>query len=141
MRMQQMVTTESPHADRLLAELLAYSILCAGLRLARPEGLLHCILLESTQLLQLPVVCSTFGPALLAVVCCAQDPGVLHVDAWALKGGCQLHAGTFSLALQIVAKASAFREAPPTRKPSTSSLLASSAAFWSFTEPPAHVGL
>ena len=39
-------------------------------------------------------------------------------------------------ALAIVTKASPLREAPPTRKPSMSSLAASSVAFLSFTLPP-----
>ena len=49
------------------------------------------------------------------------------------------HAGAAAavLALHIVRKASPFRDAPPTRKPSTSSFDAMSAAFLSFTEPPA----
>ena len=49
----------------------------------------------------------------------------------------RLHAGTLALALQMAAKDAACSEAPPTRNPSTSCLLAKSAEFLSFTEPPA----
>ena len=47
------------------------------------------------------------------------------------------HAATLALALQMVAKDVACREAPPTKKPSTSSLPARSPEFLSFTDPPA----
>jgi len=49
----------------------------------------------------------------------------------------RVHTATCALALQMVANAAPLSEAPPTRKPSTSSMPARSPEFLSFTEPPA----
>lgn len=76
-------------------------------------------------------------PELQASCPCAAVGSILAAClSWIFLLRNRSQAGTLALALQMVQKASAFRDAPPTRNPSTSFLLASSAAFWSFTEPP-----
>ena len=62
-----------------------YSILCAGLLPACPEGLLHFLLFESTQWLQMSL--STAHLALLHIACGCSLRLRLHVHAWALLKG------------------------------------------------------